>query len=163
MKIPLFLPTFAAAVCAAMLLSACSAPGGREDAAVRKDVEALLRNWSSAGQQKRWDDLKALYADEAGFVWIEQGRVAYADHAAIVAGVDAASGAGADIRASISDIAVTPLSADAAAFHAMTSLQVKSDQFAFSFDGVVSGVAVKRAGGWKLLQGHLSAPTASAR
>ncbi|MBY0422641.1 MAG: nuclear transport factor 2 family protein [Parvularculaceae bacterium] len=117
-----------------------------------------MRDWASAGEQGRWDDLKSLYDAGPGFVWIEQGRIAYPDHAAVVAGVEAAKAAKAEIRSTISDVVVTPLAADAAAFHARSTMTVASPSFRFAFDGILSGVAVKRDGAWKLLQGHLSAP-----
>lgn len=149
---------FVAAAAALLLFVGCAAPPQRDDAAVRVGVAALVKDWSSAGAEGRWEDLKALYADEPGFAWIEQGRLAYADHAAVVAGVDAAKDVGATIRSSVSDIAVTPLAADAAAFQARTVLAVESPSFSFAFDGRISGVAVKRGDKWLFLQGHLSSP-----
>ena len=154
-------------ILAATALSGCAKPAKQVATGdVDTGVSALVKDWSQAGEEGRWDDLKALYADEPGFVWIEQGRVAYADHVAVVAGVDQAAAMGAKIESDVGAVSVTPLSPDAAAFHARTTLRVASPEFAFDFDGMLSGVAVKRGERWLFLQGHLSAlqspPDASA-
>lgn len=138
------------------------APLAKDQAGIEAGVTQLIENWSQAGVEGRWGDLKALYADEPGFVWIEQGRVAYPDHAAVVAGVDQAAGMGAAIESKVFDISVAPLSPDAAAFHARSTLSLKTEEFGFEFDGVFSGVAVKRDGAWRFLHGHLSAPAQAA-
>lgn len=144
---------------AAIALAACSkSPSPAGEAAVKADVAALIEKWSRAGAEGRWDELKSLYADEPGFTWIEQGRVAYADHAAVVAGIDQASASGAKIESTVSDIEVTLLSNDTAAFHARSRMKVTSPAFSFAFDGAFSGVALRRADTWVFLQGHLSAP-----
>lgn len=145
-----------------VLIGGCERSAPRDDAAARAGVEALVKEWAAAGQEGRWSDLAALYADDPGFVWIEQGRVAYADHAAVVAGVEAAQAMKAEIRSAVSNVAVTPLAPDVAAYRANATLSVSSASFSFAVDGVLSGVAVKRDGAWKLLQGHLSAPQPAA-
>lgn len=152
--------TFLAPLGALLALAAAScarAPAPRDDAAISAGVTALVEDWSSAGEEGRWDDLKNLYADEKGFVWIEQGRIAYADRASVVEGVEQAAAMGAKIDSKVSEISVTPLSPDAAAFHARSVLSVASPSFSFAFDGRLSGVAVKRGEKWRFLQGHLSA------
>lgn len=150
------------AVAAIAATSGCDGAGNRDDQAIRTEVEAALRDWSSTGAEGRWDDLKALYADDPGFIWIEQGRIAYASHAAVVEGVEAAKSSNAQVTSSIRDIVVTPLAQDVAAYHAHAAFTVAAEQFPFSFDGAFSGVAIKRGGEWRLLQGHLSAPQAPA-
>jgi hypothetical protein len=155
------------AMSAALFLAACgpatdreraSAPAAavRDDAATIEGVEALLREWSASGADGRWDDLKALYADDPGFYWIEQGRVAYADYAAVTAGVDQVAAMDAMIRSDVSDIVVTPLAADAASFRATTKIGFASSEFSFDFEGAFTGVAVRRDDRWKFLNGHLS-------
>lgn len=155
------------AASAALLLAACGpAPKGeraigptaatRDDAAIVSAVEALLHEWSLAGAEGRWEDLKALYADDRNFYWVEQGRVAYADHAAVVAGVDQVAAMNAMIRSDVADVVVTPIAADAASFRAATKVGFTSPEFSFDFEGAFTGVAVLRDGRWKFLNGHLS-------
>ena len=89
---------------------------GKTDAAdaeaIEQGVETLIRNWSAAGAEGRWEDLKALYADDPSFYWVEQGRIAYSDYASVAAGVDQAAAMAAVISSSVDDFAVTPLGAD---------------------------------------------------
>lgn len=132
-----------------------------DEAAVASGVEALVREWSAAGAEGRWDDLKALYADDPGFAWIEQGRVAYADHAAVIAGVDQVASMGAMIRSEVEDIVATPLCADVAAFRASTKIGFVSPDFSFDFEGAFTGVAVRDDGRWRFLNGHLSQEAAT--
>lgn len=145
-------------------IAGCSAspapdhPAAVDETAIVDGVTSLVNDWTNAGKEGRWEDLKSLYADEAGFTWIERGAVAYADHAAIVAGVDQASQMSADIASSVGNIRVTPLAPDAAAVVADIKLDVSFGDFGYNFDGVLSGVAVKRDGAWRFLQGHLSEP-----
>lgn len=144
-------------------ISACSpapstvAAAAADTASVKSDVAALIRAWSAAGAEGRWDDLKAIYADDPDFYWVEQGRVAYAGHAAVVAGVDQVAAMGATMTSSVDEIVVTPLGSDSASFRARAEIAVASSSFSFDFKGAFTGVAVKRDGEWRLLQGHLSA------
>lgn len=151
-----------------LLAAACSAPESRKVAADMKatpaadpaaaaaGVTALIREWSAAGAEGRWNDLKALYADDPDFYWVEQGRVAYDSAAAAAAGVDRVAAMNAMIRSDVDAIAVTPLSADAASFRAHTKIGFVSTDFSFNFEGAFTGVAVRRDGRWRFLQGHLS-------
>lgn len=165
-SLALVLASAATLVAACTNASSTSTDAENTAAASMSGVAALIEDWSSAGAQGRWGDLKALYADEPGFAWIEQGRVAYQDHASVVAGVDQAAAMGAAIESTVADVAVTPLSRDAAAFHARSTINFTAPTFSFAFDGVLSGVAVKRGDRWLFLHGHLSAlappPDASA-
>lgn len=151
MRFALLLPALAALGCA-------TPPTQATTDGVDAGVRGLLKEWAAAGEQSRNADLKALYAEDPQFYWAEQGRVAYESHAAVIAGVDQAAGMNATIRNEVSDIDVTALSADAAAFRANAKIAVASDAFSFEFDGVFTGVAIKRAGSWRFLNGHLSAP-----
>jgi hypothetical protein len=152
----------------ALAAAACSRPtpepvepavaASFDKAGVAAGVEALILDWSKTGQEGRWEDLKALYADDPDFYWVEDGRVAYASRAAAAAGVDRAAAMNALIRSDVSEIAVTPVSADAASFRALVSIGFVGDAFSFDFDGVFTGLAVRRDGKWQFLNGHLSRP-----
>lgn len=127
---------------------------GGDDA--RAGVTALVQRWSDAGEAGDFDAVAATYADAPGFVWIEQGEARYTDRAAIVAGLEQARAMRLSIRNDVSDIVVTPLSPDAAAFRAGYTLAIAAEGFSVNSNGTLSGVAVKRDGVWRFLQGAFS-------
>ena len=142
-------------------LAACApkaAAPANNDAAVIAGATALFNEWTIAGSEGRWDDLKDLYADDSNFRWIEQGRVSYANHDDVVTGIDMAVGTGANITTHAENVSVTALGPDAAAIIADVRFEFSSEQFSFEFDGVFSGVAIKQGNAWKFLNGHLSEP-----
>lgn len=160
-------PLLRALVAPALLLAACAAPEraptGAELAAAESGARALVENWASAGSEGRWDELVALYADDPDFAWIEQGQNRYPDHAAVARGVAQARDANLTLRTRVDDIVVTPLARDAAAVRADVSMVFGDpSRGGFSFDGMLTGVAVERGGQWMFLQGHLSSPPAPA-
>lgn len=139
-------------------LGACGqAPTESYDAArVRTDVTALVQRWSDAGEAGDWDEIADTYADVAGFTWVERGEVRYPDHAAIIAGLRQAREFGLSVTNDVSDIVVTPLGEGVAAYRANYRLAVRSAQFSFSSEGVLSGVAIRQNETWRLLQGSLN-------
>jgi hypothetical protein len=146
-------------------VAACAQPERAPTAAALSAVEAgatgLVEEWARTGSEGRWDDLVALYADQPGFTWVEQGRMPYADHAAVAAGVAQARDSGLSVRTTVSDIVATPLSTDAAAVRANVSIAFGDPRAGgFVFDGILTGVAIERDGRWMFLQGHLSSPPA---
>lgn len=132
-----------------------------DESGVKAEVGALLDEWTRAGAEGNWEGLKALYADDPDFVWIENGRIAYEDHAAVIAGVDQAAAMNPKLSTTISEVVVTPLAQDAAVFRTLAQMRFEAEAFSFDFKGVFSGVAVKRNGRWLFLQGHLSRPEAA--
>ncbi|MEZ6023085.1 MAG: nuclear transport factor 2 family protein [Hyphomonadaceae bacterium] len=142
-----------------VVLGACTAeapPAAYDAEAVRADVTALIQRWSDAGEAGDWAAVADTYADAEGFAWIERGDVAYADHAAIVAGLESVQASEGSIVNDVSDIVVTPLGADAAAYRARYRLQVTTATFGYESNGVLSGVAINQDGTWRLLQGSFS-------
>ena len=123
---------------------------------IKAGVASLLRSWASAQEEGRWDEVKSLYADDPNFYWVERGALAYADHDAIVAGLDQVTSMNATIKNRLGDIAVTPLADDAASFRAHLDVDFTSDQFSFSMSGMLTGVTVLRDGRWVFLQGNLA-------
>ena len=143
----------------ALTLAACAPPPTLEaDPDVRAGVEQLLQRWARDGATGEWAALKDLYADDPAFSWIEQGRVAYPDFAAVIEGVDKAAAEKPQITSVVDNIAVTPLGAATAAFRADVDMTFKSESVGFEFDGVITGVAVWRDNRWQFLQAHLSSP-----
>lgn len=136
--------------------SACApAPMNNDDAS--RAVTELVQRWSDAGESQDWDVVADTYADAEGFAWIEQGEARYASRAAILEGLSQARGMSASIRNDVSDIVVTPLGADAAAFRARYVLSVSAEGFSYDSQGVLSGVAIRQQDGvWRFLQGSFS-------
>lgn len=143
-----------------VFLAGCTQPAPAVDReGARAAAVELVEEWARTGTEGRWDDLVALYADEPGFTWVEQGAMPYADHAAIAAGVAQARDSGMTVRTTVSNVEAIPLANDAAALRANVSV-VFGDPAngGFGFDGMLTGVAVKHGERWQFLQGHLSSP-----
>jgi len=135
--------------------SAC-APATQSGEAQRQAVTELVQRWSDAGEARDWDVIADTYADADGFAWIEQGDARYTSHSAIVEGLNQARSMSASIRNDVSDIVVTPLGPDAAAFRAHYLLSVSAEGFSYTSEGVLSGVAIRQGGAWRFLQGSFS-------
>jgi ketosteroid isomerase-like protein len=143
-----------------LALAACTAPPASFDAdVVRSEVTELVQRWSDAGDANDWDAVADTYADAEGFAWVERGEVRYPNHEAIVAGLQQARDAGLSVTNDVSEIVVTPLGPDAAAYHANYSIGVTSPQFSFASEGVMSGVAIRQGDTWRFLQGSLNERT----
>ena len=143
-------------VALAILGASACAPASLNSADIRQGVSELVQRWSDAGEAGDWDVVADTYADADGFVWIEQGEARYTSHGAIVEGLNQAREMSASIRNDVSDIVVTPLGADAAAFRARYFLSVSAEGFGYSSEGVLSGVAIRQDGAWRFLQGSFS-------
>lgn len=152
-------PIFRAFV-ALLLVASCAQPERSTTAqmdAAQAGAAALVEEWAAAGSEGRWADLMALYADEPAFTWVEQGEIRYADRNAIEAGLAQVRAANLRVHTVVSNVVATPLSPDAAIVRANYSIMFGDPaQGGYSFDGILTGVAVQRDGGWQFLQGHLS-------
>ncbi|MBY0566603.1 MAG: nuclear transport factor 2 family protein [Hyphomonadaceae bacterium] len=140
----------------AILGAFACAPVAQNDDDVRSGVTELVQRWSDAGEALDWDAVADTYADVESFVWIEQGEARYTSRGAILDGLDRARSMSASIRNDVSDIVVTPLSDDAAAFRAHYLLTVSAEGFSVNSEGVLSGVAIREGGTWRFLQGSFS-------
>ena len=140
---------------AALCASACARAQGDGDEG-RRAVTELIQRWSDAGEAQDWDTVADTYADADGFVWIEQVEARYATRAGIVEGLNQARGMSASIRNDVSDIVVTPLGDNAAAFRVHYVLDVSAEGFSYTSEGMLSGVAIKQEDGWRFLQGSFS-------
>lgn len=151
--------SFFAAVLFVLAACAPTQPPSQDDAAIQSGVTALVQRWSDAGEASDWDAIADTYADVEGFSWVERGEVRYPNRAAIIAGLQQAREAGFSVTNDVSDIVVTPLGADAAAYRANYHLAVTSPQFSFSSEGVLSGVAIRQGDTWRFLHGSLNEHT----
>jgi ketosteroid isomerase-like protein len=141
---------------AVVAASACSPTAETDEAQVRQAVTELVQRWSDAGEAGDWDAVADTYAEADGFVWIEQGEARYTSRSAIVEGLNQARAMSASIRNDVSDIVVTPLGDDAAAFRAHYLLNLSAEGFSFASEGVLSGVAIRQGDAWRFLQGSFS-------
>ena len=147
---------------AAVLCASACAEAQEDPAAERQAVTELVQRWSDAGEAQDWDTVADTYADVDGFVWIEQGTVRYDSHDAIVAGLNQARDMSATIRNDVSDILVTPLGPDTAAFRTHYLLDVSAEGFGYTSEGMLAGVAIRQEDGrWRFLQGVFSAQPAA--
>jgi len=147
-----FLSSILALVC---LMGCAHAPALQGDV-VRRDVTELIQRWSDAGESGDWDFVASTYAEHPAFTWIEQGEARYRSRAAIVAGLARARSMSASIRNDVSNVSVTPLANDVAAFTADYFLSVSAEGFSYTSQGVWSGVAIRQGDGWRFLQGSFS-------
>lgn len=148
---------------ASMLIAAgscASPPRSLQRADVEREVAALLQEWAAAISEGRLDDFKALYAERPGMVWVERGAVQYRSAAALAESVDQVMSGGTQIENVIDEVAVEPLAPGVAGFSFSLTSTVRNPQYSFTFDGVMTGVAIEEAGSWKLYRGHLSEPPA---
>jgi len=144
---------------AVFALSSCASVGDSKSLeTVVSDVQSLLDDWASSLSEERIEDFKALYTSREGFIWAERGQFIYRSADDIAAGIDTVLDSGMTFTNRLSDVTVTPLSNDAASFSARVTSEASGPQFSFTFDGILTGVAVREEGGWKLFQGHLSEP-----
>jgi hypothetical protein len=151
--------TFVALVFVAACAPPERAPTAAQLAAAEAGATELVEEWARAGSEGRWDDLVNLYADEPGFAWIEQGQNRYPDRGAIEAGLAQVRASQLRVHTVVSDVVATALAPNAAAVRATYSIVFGDPaQGGYSFDGMLTGVAVERDGRWLFLQGHLSSP-----
>jgi hypothetical protein len=148
---------------ALLVLAACASPERAPTASQLAAAEAgaieLVEEWARTGSEGRWDDLVELYADAPGFAWIEQGENRYPDHAAIEAGVAQVRASQLRVHTVVSEVVATALAPDAAAIRANYSIAFGDPaEGGYTFDGILTGVAIERDGRWVFLQGHLSSP-----
>ena len=150
-------------IVACVFLLACQPkPTETPDAAsaekqVRTDVTALLETWAKANSDGDWDAVGKLYADDKGFVWVERGAVRYATRDAAIAGLEGVKAAGSKVATTVSEITVTPLAGDAAAFRTRVKISADFGTEAppVNVDAILTGVAFDYESGWKILQGHM--------
>ncbi len=140
------------------ILGACVTKPASSDEQIISDVTALLTEWNNALPEGRIEDFKELYSEREGFLWAERGQFLYQSKDDIAAGIDQVMVGGTSISNEITSLDVVPLSHEAAAFSITMTSTATMQGMSFTFDGIVTGLAVKDEGTWKLYRGHLSEP-----
>lgn len=150
--------TFFAIATILTVLGACATKPASHDEQIISDVTALITEWNDALPEGRVEDFKELYSEREGFLWAERGQFLYQSKDDIAAGIDQVMAGGTTISNEITSLDIVPLSQAAAAFSITMTSTATMQGMSFTFDGIVTGLAVKDEGTWKLYRGHLSEP-----
>ncbi|MEM7739842.1 MAG: hypothetical protein AAF225_03495 [Pseudomonadota bacterium] len=143
----------------ALCLAACASLEKTADApTIEADVTAMLMEWSSSLPEGRLEDFKAVYSTQPGFLWVERGLPLYRSVDELSVGVDDLVDQNAELNNTLTDIEVHALSPNAAAFNAQMTSDLRLAGFNITFDGVLTGIALKDGDTWTLYRGHLSEP-----
>ncbi|MEO8452234.1 MAG: nuclear transport factor 2 family protein [Gemmatimonadota bacterium] len=122
---------------------------------VRTAIDGLQRHFAAA----QWDSVTRIYADDPSFRWLEDGRVV-ARSAAEIRQYFAKMPAGTRIETTYHDTEILPIVPGVASV--VTNFQTHmSDSTAdpgFTFGGILTMTFVHRDDGWRILNGHASAP-----
>ena len=134
------------------------AGGGAVDAA---EVGAVLLHYLEAVERRDTAALRALYAADGRFVWIEDGAVRYRSADDVLAGL-AAFPAGTPLRTVVGEVEVAPVAGGGV--HAWTpfTTRVGEGEGAFTFRGMLSFVLERDGEGWRIVGGHTSTASPSA-
>lgn len=128
-------------------------------AAVADSVRAFAAAYLADVNGGGFDRVLTHFADEPGFLFLENGRIAYDSHAAVAQAFDGMSGVVAEIRMTVDDSRVVVLAPGTAIVSALyNQVFVDTEGNEFEIDGAFTLVAVHRSDGWKWLTGHTSQP-----
>lgn len=132
-------------------------------AAIRDSVATVLADLRRFSAEAQWDSLLALYADEPGFHWVEDGTIHYATRDEIEAAI-AAAPSGTRLVTTHRDLRVTPLAPGVASAFTLFETQLSdSSGTGFSYSGAITMVLAHRERGWQIISGHASTPSARAQ
>jgi hypothetical protein len=145
------------------LLAACqpSELGPHDRTVVIFETGKFLDAWQAAGNEGRYGDLKPLYSNRAGFLWVEDGAAKYGSARGVAAALDQAAASNASVIITLDNRNITPLARDAAAVSANYTRQIAlGEGGAFESRGMFTGTLIREGEGedgqWKFLHGHFS-------
>lgn len=125
-------------------------------ARVDADVRALLERWATAFESRDAAGVRAVLADDEGFVWLEDGEARYRGKESIVSAL-ASFPPGMTFSHELRDVRVTALSDDAAWAEVSTKTEIRQGESVVAgFEGVVLIVTEKQEGDWRIVAGHTS-------
>ncbi len=129
-------------------------------AAIQDSVKAMLADFQRLSAARQYDSASSLYAEGAGFRWIENGEVRARSAAQIRKGLGAVPRT-TRIETTFQDLDITPVAPGVAlVITPYRTRFVDSAGGGFAFGGVLSMTIVHRPEGWRFLQGHTSSPPA---
>lgn len=130
---------------------------GERATAIRDSLRGFLAAYSASVERGDWDAVGALYSEDPGFVWIEDGRVAYDSAAEVRASLAGMAGVIRSARTEFHSIRVLPLA---------PGLATISSEFRHTFameggddlelTGALTATVAHEEGGWRFLSGHTS-------
>lgn len=127
-------------------------------AAIRKGVQATLDAYREHAAAGRWDELMRLYADDPRFRWVSNGIVE-SRSVEQIRKYFATLPPGARVETTFQDAEITPLAPGVAMVTTLFQTRlVDPKSGGFSFGGAMTMTLVERPDGWKILNGHSSAP-----
>ncbi len=151
----------AAVAVAAVAVTGCGPAPADPDARSRADptaeVAALLDRYLSAIEARDTAEIRAVYADDGRFVWIEEGEVRYRSPDGVLVGL-ASFPRGTAIRTELTGLTVVPLGRSAAHAWAGFTTSVGEGSGAYSFGGAISFLTERIDGSWRIVGGHTSSP-----
>jgi len=124
-----------------------------------ENVRATLSDYVLAVNSGELHRITQFYAEDPGFHWVENGRVAYDSYAAVEQTFDALQSRVSELQLELGAPRIVPLARGVAAV-TVSYDQVFADTSGgrFETDGHITLVAVERVDGWKFLLGHASQP-----
>ena len=125
--------------------------------AIVDDVRRFLRDYQNAVSSGDLAAIAQLYDDDPAFHWIENGKVSYESHAALVAVFKGFQSSVQELQLSVRDTRIEPLAPTVANVSGSYS-QVFIDQAGKRYEtaGAMTLVVVRRDSGWRILMGHVS-------
>ena len=131
-------------------------PPGAEDEAAGVII-AYLENFNAGSAE----GILSTYSDSPGFIWVENGHVAYHTKADAAAGMATAMSAmkGSQLKTSMSDLRIVATGPDA--MFAYVPLKISTPAASGlgerpTHDGVVTMTLVRESGEWRILSGHMA-------
>jgi ketosteroid isomerase-like protein len=119
------------------------------------DVLSQFRQYSAAAE---WDSVGAFYSDSPAFRFFESGQLRYGSAAEVRSALDNLP-AGTSLTTDYRDTEVQALAPGLALASTMFETTVFDSTGArVSFGGAVTMLWVHESGGWRMLNGHSSAP-----
>jgi len=125
-------------------------------ALVDAEVRAMLERWAAAFESRDAAGVRAVLADDEGFVWLEDGEARYRGEESIVSAL-ASFPSGMTFSHELRDVRVTAQSDHAAWAEVATKTEIRQGESVVAgFEGVVLIVAEKEEGDWRIVAGHTS-------
>lgn len=128
-----------------------------QTAAIQDSIRTTLDAFRRHAANRRWDSLAAMYAPDSSFRWVENGEVRYRSPEEIRTALARVS-ATMRIETNYRDTEIFPLAPGIASVLTHFETQFVDSTTFFSFGGAMTMVLMHRAGGWKIVSGHSSAP-----
>lgn len=141
------------------LFAGCGSSASEQRAVEAADagVFELLRSYSAAVEEGRWQDVISLYSEHPDFEWAEDGRIAYTSRAELRSGLEQVASRFSGAETEFRDVVVERLAPGTAHVRAKLNQRfTRPDGTGFGFTVILTAVVVETHGGWQFLKGHTS-------